>query len=203
VTTIQGLATTAAVTRTMTIADIVAGELLENGTTGYLRTNCKPLTITTGYDETDQRTEVAQATYEAIIPPSVTWSLQSTVVLLNARSWANRAVASVDFAADTLTLTGTLPANGDRVIVTTSGTLPGGLSAGTTYEVSGATGATIQLKVPGGSVVNLTSAGAGSHVVRSVDGRIFQFRNEGAVQNVSAKLLFLLDYSAKGTVEVQ
>lgn len=204
VSTIQGIATTTAVTRTTSIASIIAGEILENGSTGYQRTNCKPATITTGYDATQQRTEVPQETFEATIPPTVTWGVRSIATIINARAWASRAVSAVDIGANTLTLTGTLPSAGDRVIVTTTGTLPGGIVDGTTYLVLNPSGSAIQLQpVGGGAAIDLTSAGTGTHTVRSVDGKVFLFRDEGATQNVSAKLLFLLDYANKGIVEVQ
>lgn len=54
--------------------------------------------------------------------------------------------------------------DGWAVQVKSNGTLPGGLSAGTTYYVVNATGSTCQLSATsGGGPINLSSAGSGDH----------------------------------------
>lgn len=61
--------------------------------------------------------------------------------------------------------------NGDPVTVSSSNTLPAGLTAGTTYYIISATTGTFKLSTtPGGSAVNITSAGSGTHTVTMADG---------------------------------
>ena len=61
--------------------------------------------------------------------------------------------------------------NGDPVTVSTSGTLPGGLSAGVTYFIISSTTDTFQLSAtPNGSAVNITSTGSGTHSFLVADG---------------------------------
>jgi hypothetical protein len=61
--------------------------------------------------------------------------------------------------------------NGDPVTVSSSNTLPAGLTAGTTYYIVSATTGTFKLSAtPGGSAVNITSAGSGTHTVTMADG---------------------------------
>lgn len=61
--------------------------------------------------------------------------------------------------------------NGDPVTVSSSGTLPGGLTAGVTYYVGSATADTFKLAAtPGGSAQDISSAGTGTHTVTVADG---------------------------------
>ena len=61
--------------------------------------------------------------------------------------------------------------NGDPVTVSSSGTLPGGLTAGVTYYVVSATADTFKLAAtPGGSAQDISSAGTGTHTVTVADG---------------------------------
>lgn len=61
--------------------------------------------------------------------------------------------------------------NGDPVTVSSTTTLPGGLSAGVTYYVISATTNTFQLSAtPNGSAVNITSSGSGTHSFLVADG---------------------------------
>ena len=61
--------------------------------------------------------------------------------------------------------------NGDPVTVSTSNTLPAGLTASTTYYIVSATTNTFKLATtPGGAAVNITSAGSGTHTVTMADG---------------------------------
>ncbi len=54
--------------------------------------------------------------------------------------------------------------NGDLIQVTTTGTLPGGLTASTNYYVIDATANTFKVSAtPNGPAVNITSAGTGTH----------------------------------------
>ena len=61
--------------------------------------------------------------------------------------------------------------NGDPVTVSSTTTLPAGLSAGVTYYVISATANTFQLSAtPGGSAVNITDTGTGTHSFLVADG---------------------------------
>ena len=61
--------------------------------------------------------------------------------------------------------------NGDPVTVSSSNTLPAGLTASTTYYIVSATTNTFKLSAtPGGAAVNITSAGSGTHTVTMADG---------------------------------
>jgi len=74
-------------------------------------------------------------------------------------------ITGVNAGTDTLTATSHGFSNNNAVFVrNTDGTLPGGLSAGTTYFVVGATTNTFQLSLTqGGSAVDITDAGNGTH----------------------------------------
>jgi hypothetical protein len=74
---------------------------------------------------------------------------------------------SVDTGAETLSVgTDQGFANGDSVYVTTTGTLPAPLAVSTEYYVVGVAAATMQLATTyGGSAINITTAGSGTHTV--------------------------------------
>ncbi|QTN31445.1 autotransporter-associated beta strand repeat-containing protein [Akkermansiaceae bacterium] len=70
-------------------------------------------------------------------------------------------ITSVDTTLETITITGSSFANGD--VVQVGGTAPGGLANNAAYYVVGASGASFQLaSTPGGTAINLTSAGTGN-----------------------------------------
>ena len=74
-----------------------------------------------------------------------------------------KTITGVDTGTETLTSNAHGYANGTAVQVASTATLPGGLSASTTYYVVGATANTFQLALTsGGSPINLTSAGTGT-----------------------------------------
>lgn len=71
------------------------------------------------------------------------------------------ALTSVDTALNTITVTGSSFTDGD--VVTIGGTAPTGLTTGTPYYVVGASGSTFSLATTsGGSVIDITAAGAGN-----------------------------------------
>lgn len=74
-------------------------------------------------------------------------------------------VTSADSSADTITYAGAIPDNG-TAIVFSGGSLPSGISAGTTYWIFASNGTTFKIAVlPGSSSpVNITSDGTGSYV---------------------------------------
>lgn len=62
-----------------------------------------------------------------------------------------------------------LPENGSPIRLTTSGTLPTGLATGTDYYVVGASGSTFNVAATkGGSAINTTGAGSGTHTMNSI-----------------------------------
>jgi hypothetical protein len=61
--------------------------------------------------------------------------------------------------------------NGDPVTLSTTDTLPAGLSAGGTYYILAATTDTFKLSLtPGGAAIDITSTGTGTHTVTVADG---------------------------------
>lgn len=62
-----------------------------------------------------------------------------------------------------------LPENGSPLQLTTSGTLPTGLSLATTYYAINASGSTFNLALTaGGTAINTSSAGSGTHTMNSI-----------------------------------
>ncbi len=206
-TNLMGLATTVQVTETTTLVALVQGELAENATTGYVRTACFGGSVTVTYDSGDGKTKIAAVQYPQAIPSGQTWAFRSTCWIRNARTWANRVVSGINTSTDVLTLTGTMPAVGDQVIVTVDagGTMPGGpTNDSTIYEVFNVSGQTCQLRaVGGGATVDFTSAGAGTIRLRSVDGQFVLFRSDSTMQNATSQLLYIPSFAHKGVVVVE
>jgi len=90
-------------------------------------------------------------------------------------SWTNvsipAAVSSISHASPgVVTYTNTFAAN-DPVVLSTTGTLPAPLVAGTTYYVSatGLSGSVLSLSAtPGGAAINTTTNGSGTHSITSI-----------------------------------
>lgn len=74
---------------------------------------------------------------------------------------------TADVGTDTLSVgTDDDFANGDTVYLTSTGTLPAGLSTATEYYVVGVTASTLQLAATyGGAAINITDAGTGTHTI--------------------------------------
>ena len=63
--------------------------------------------------------------------------------------------------------------NGDKVVLTTTGTLPGGLSLSTGYFVINKTATTFQLAtIPYGAAIDITDTGTGTHTWTNLNGSI-------------------------------
>jgi len=78
--------------------------------------------------------------------------------------------AAVNTAADQFTITDHGLVAGDNVTFSSSGTLPAGLTAGTTYYVNVAASTTFEVSATyGGSSVDLTTTGTGTHTVTVVN----------------------------------
>jgi hypothetical protein len=93
---------------------------------------------------------------------------------LRTRTWFS-GTFTANATTDVLTLSGggSIP-NGGRVRLSTTGTLPGGLIAGD-YFIVGSSGSTVQLSTSfGGSAVNITDAGTGTH---SIEARGYRTHN--------------------------
>lgn len=78
-------------------------------------------------------------------------------------STAPTATFTADSSTDVVTFTGYTPVNGERVVVSSSGSLPGGLSAGTYWVINASSNTSKLSATRGGSAVNITSAGTGTH----------------------------------------
>lgn len=125
------------------------------------------------------------------------------------------APAGVSFTADAGTNVLTASAHGladnDVVSVSSTGTLPGGLAADTYYYVVTSTTNTFQLATTrGGSAIDLTSAGSGTHSFTSLfsEGKFLQSSSSGtrsqwssALSLVSGSLILPQSASAAPTVE--
>lgn len=86
---------------------------------------------------------------------------------------AGHATVFTAATSDTLTWTNRTPADGEAVVLTNSGgasgALPAGLSANTTYYVISASGQTCELSTSsGGSAVDITDTGTGTHFIGEV-----------------------------------
>ena len=91
---------------------------------------------------------------------------------------------------------GSIFVNDNNVTLTTTGTLPSGLSIATTYYIVNASGATCNLSATsGGSAINTGSAGSGTHTLRHSLPLTTNEYSEGVALNT-------LKVSASGTGKV-
>jgi hypothetical protein len=119
-------------------------------------------------DDDSKEWLVAATKQKAII-----WSKDNANGLNVAYYSAAAAASAVDTAAETITLASHKFQTGDTVQVSTSGGLPSGLSASTTYYVIDASSNTIKLATTlananAGTAINLASQGTGNHTVQEV-----------------------------------
>lgn len=108
------------------------------------------------------------------LTPTNSWAIADAVAgeVANANGYSRqivgRAISSVDTAGDTLTSNEHGYSANTIVHAVTTNTLPGGLSTGTPYYVINPTTNTFQLSTSsGGSAINLTSTGSGSHYIKT------------------------------------
>lgn len=97
------------------------------------------------------------------------------------------AVDSVDAGGDTITIAnhGMVDEDGP-VNFTTTGSLPGGLSAGVDYFLTSASGSTFRVSLtPGGSVVPISSAGSGDHTLSRPMGVMVDLTADGILDQLS------------------
>jgi hypothetical protein len=118
----------------------------------------------------------------SLVGADVSFELTRTDGLKLSRSTAAKALASVDAVNDTLGLVDHGYANGDVVQLTTTGTLPGGLSLLTNYYVVEAASETFKLSSTlGGAAIDLTTSGSGVHSVSGVGVSVSSPANLGEV----------------------
>ena len=172
------LANTATLTRASSLADFISNELPPSN--GYARASGS-FSGDGGYDTTDQR-------YENVISGSFTASggaiqLQTVFLLANASAIASKSFtnSNVNATTDRITVNSHGFTNGDRLVFTpdTLSTLPGGINAGTIYQVSGVTTNDFQLQPPGGgSTIDITNTGSGTFRARSANGIVVAYAIE-------------------------
>jgi len=121
----------------------------------------------------------------------------------------NLVVSSITIAAPgVVTVPGTyFPANGDAVSFTTTGALPTGITAGTTYYVVGAAGLTFNISATkGGGAITTTGSQSGTHTLHllsfQTDGALCPFKTGDTVVvlNLSGGSLTLQSAPDSGTV---
>ena len=106
----------------------------------------------------------------SVLAPFVgeTWTFQPSASALPT-SWREVAatyVFTANSSTDIITITGALPANGDRFILASGGTLPAPLVAGAYYYARDCDGATCKLALTlGGAAIDLADTGSGTHTV--------------------------------------
>lgn len=87
---------------------------------------------------------------------------------MESAEWDNGTVTITNASPGVVTWNSHGQANGDRVILSTTGALPTGLTAGSTYFVSNKTANTFELSATlGGASINTSSAGSGTHTAHS------------------------------------
>lgn len=99
-------------------------------------------------------------------PAGMSWEIQYITARATGApsAGAHSAAFTADAGTDTLTSVAHGMSNGTVIAVSSSTSLPGGLSASTIYYVIGATADTFQVSLSsGGSAVNITGAGTGTH----------------------------------------
>jgi hypothetical protein len=195
------------------LVDAISQELAEGGANEYKRTNCTPSPFPTviSFNVGNDRHETGQEQFSTVIPNGQNWEYTATAVIRNGALWANRVVSAVDTGANTISFANNSGAGdlagvstGDRVCFTSSGTLPGGISANTLYKLTGVslnTGTvTAGLSTLADVAVDITSAGSGTILVRAANGQAVTFNPEPALQNASTEFRFAVKhYSKRGT----
>lgn len=161
-------------------------------------------------DGDEVRQTLAASTYHV-----VTWETPGWIELATGEVWptdlADRPDAvtvrftaghlvpfTVNATTDVVTSGGRAFRNGERVRVSTTGTLPGGLAVDTDYYVvnADATGATFKLSATsGGSAIDLTTAGTGTHYF----GRLPSLA-KAAVRLMTAHLYEMRKPTIEGTI---
>lgn len=173
---------------TSTAAQIVSNEVIGNG---YSRPS---LTFgTVAYDSGDSRAEIPGTVSGTFTASGGSIQYDAVVLWRGADSVAALTVSSVNTGTDRLTVTSHGRTNGDKCAVTSTTSLPGGISANTLYYIKSIDANTIELYTDSGltSLVDITSSGSGTIRLRLANGdpaRIYttttQTINDGSSQTV-------------------
>lgn len=116
---------------------------------------------TVAFSETSIALGTLAAAYQAY---DVFGYSNSGTLALEIDEWANATVTMTIASPCVVTWTGNSLANGNVVILTTTGALPTGLSANTRYYVVGLSGNTFNLAAaPGGTAINTSGSQSGTH----------------------------------------
>ncbi len=118
----------------------------------------------------------------------------STISVTHFVLWLNRSlvpyktVGSIDTAANTITSTAHGFTNGDRIVVTSSGSLPGGLSSSTRYWAKVNSVNVLELHTNSGltAIADITSTGSGTILLRNANGFPINIYNTGGTQSITA-----------------
>lgn len=169
------LANTATLSRSNSLADFIASELLP--TNGYARASAS-FGGDGSYDTTDQRHELP--TISASFTASGGALQFQTAFLIadssgvSSQSFTN---ANVNPTSDRITITAHGFVNGDKLVFTPDSLaiLPGGITAGTIYTVANVTTNDFQL-----TGANITDTGSGAFRARSANGIIVAYAVESS-----------------------
>ena len=176
-----GIASVANLGRTNTIQDFVSSEMLVAN--GYNRQQLF-FSGDGSYSQSNQRHEMpaANVTFNADSGGS-SWQFQTVFLIANSHAVANKSFANsnVDASNDRITINSHPWVSGDRLIFTADdlGTLPGGITSGTLYQVLNPTTNNFQIGLSGSNTpINLTSVGSGTFRARSANGTIITYAVE-------------------------
>ncbi|MEH2393689.1 MAG: hypothetical protein V7K21_19180 [Nostoc sp.] len=173
------LANTATLSRSSSLADFITNELLNNF--GYTRAFAN-FGSDGSYDTTGLRHElpIIGASFSAL-----GGSFQFQTAFLIADSTAVSSISftnsNVNPSSDRITITAHGFVNGDKLVFTPDAlaTLPGGIAAGTIYQVSSVTTNDFQLQPNGGgTTIDITDTGSGTFRARSANGIIVAYAVE-------------------------
>jgi len=123
--------------------------------------------------------------YGAYAIYNVVSSNQFQVIAETPATYTNIQTATITNASPAVITVTTAPVNGTVVKFSTTGTLPTGITAGTTYFVKSATSNTFQIATtPTGASINTLSAGSGTHTA-TFPGQVAYFTTATGLSTVS------------------
>ncbi|HYW20250.1 MAG TPA: hypothetical protein VE956_13260 [Nodularia sp. (in: cyanobacteria)] len=169
------LANTATLSRSSSLADFTANELLP--TNGYARATAS-FGGDGSYDSTDQRHELPTIS-ASFTASGGALQFQTAFLIADSTAVASKSFtnANVNAVSDRITITAHGFVNGDKLVFTADSlaTLPSGITTGTIYTVSSVTTNDFQL-----SGVDITDTGSGTFRARSANGIIVAYAVESS-----------------------